>query len=252
MQPLPTTPENLPAMRTLKAEVAASRTIELGAGPGGPPSNQRRAACATQRAYPVLLVLSTLMAAVFCALYLSKPVIVRGEAAAAPAATPAAVDPDAGTIQPLAPAPEALPGDEAERPQTAAPAQIARDDGDSFEETNLRIQHVLSAAGPAGQDLGRIVLDVPVLYQSGRIRWTQEDVARARSLLTRIGDYQQRARALRDEAIVLISEWDQLTVESIPEPALRADSPTLPENQGLGTAEVSTLKTSEAIEIDKP
>ena len=217
-------------------------------------ANQKRAAGSVLRIYPLLLVVSTSMAGGFCYLYLTKPVIqtsppptvrIAESQSAAPPANPAAplAEP---TVEEETLAREPEPS----RPRPSAPQGLTQDSASAFEETNLKIQHVLTAQGPGQQDLGRIVLDVPVVYPSGTIRWSQEDVAKARSLLVRLDAYQLKANDLRNEAVGLISEWDQLIVASIPEPALRADSPTLPENQGEGTSGQSALDSSEVIEIE--
>ncbi|MEM9237951.1 MAG: hypothetical protein AAGB14_14350, partial [Verrucomicrobiota bacterium] len=146
---------------------------------------------------------------------------------------------------------ESYSPEDSAKPSAAEPQHLAGN-GNAFEETNLRIQHVLGAQSQQGDDLGRVILDVPVLYQSGAIRWTEDDVSKARSLLSRIGSYQEKSRALREEAVQLISEWDQLIVDSIPDEALRADSRTLPENQGIGAADNAHLNTTDSIEIEKP
>lgn len=225
------------------------RTLEL--GPTTPAGNQRRASGAVNRAYPWLLLTSTSMAAVFCTLYILKPVVQTIPANPVVQETPAEdAEQPPGTIVP-APA-ASLPGDEPTRPAAIEPQNLAQADHDGFEETNLRIQHVLGATGPGGEDLGKITLEVPVLYQSGSVLWTREDVSKARSLLTRLEDYQAKSRALRDEAVHLISEWDDLIIRSIPETTLRADSPTLPENQGVGTADAAPLRSTESIEIESP
>lgn len=194
------------------------------------------------------------MAAIFCGLYIAKPVVQTAPSQPLPLtsneAPPGAEPKSAKTIVPAGTETEALPGDTMNRPAAVEPQKLASSDIEGFEETNLRIQHVLGATGPDGQDLGRITLEVPVLYQSGGIRWTSEDVSTARSLLTRIEDYQSKSRALRDEAVHLISEWDALIIKSIPETSLRADSPTLPENQGVGTATNAPLNSTDTIEIN--
>lgn len=233
MRPLPTNP--LPA-----TDIPAPRTLELGPASAAP--NHRRSAAA-HGAYPWLLLASTLLAGVFCFLYLTKPVIASNPSEPVTAATaeptaPAAADP-APVTKPAPASSEVVSPDTIEAPEHGP-----------YEETNLRIQHVLGASAPDGTDLGRLTLDVPVLYQSGAIRWNRDDVTKARSLLSRIDAYQDRSRALREEAVMLISEWDNLIVSSIPEPALRADSPTLPENQGPGAADQAPLRSTEAIEID--
>ncbi|MCH7227157.1 hypothetical protein [Haloferula sp. A504] len=243
MRPLPTSPESLaPARPSVGAKPA---TLELGPTQS---SNQRRQTCPTQRAYPWLLGVSTLLAGVFCFLYITKPVI----GAAAPAS--GSEDSKSALNAPPAAAADvsspAGPGEAPTKPSVVAPGALAGEERSPFEETNLRIQHILGATGPQGEDLGRITLDVPVLYESGVVRWTEEDVAKARSLLSRIQQHRQRSREIRDEAVGLIAEWDQLIIESIPERTLRADSPTLPENQGAGTAGDAPLKSTDSIEID--
>ncbi|MDB6076759.1 MAG: hypothetical protein JWO82_506, partial [Akkermansiaceae bacterium] len=138
------------------------------------------------RAYPWLLIASTGLAAVFCVLYLTKPVIVAGVpavaqpvapavAAAKPAPVVAAAlkQPDAKVL----PDAKALPG-ELSRPEATDPRGLGAGNANPFEETNLRVQHVLGAQGPAGEDLGRIVLDVPVLYRSRALRWTPKEINR--------------------------------------------------------------------------
>ncbi|MEP4078724.1 hypothetical protein [Haloferula sp.] len=252
MRPLPTSPESLPTESPEEELVPTGRVLDLGASN----SNQRRAICPTQRSYPWLLGISTIMAGAFCFLYINKPVIVTESAieisptlAASPAAMPKAERKKASKSE--SPMSNTLPGDHGPRVRATEPRNLSSN-GSNFEETNLRIQHILGAQSTEGDDLGRVILDVPVLYQSGAVRWTQEDVTKARSLLTRIGSYQERSRALREEAVTLISEWDDLIVTSIPEGALRADSPTLPENQGIGAAQEALLNTTESIEIENP
>ncbi|MGB6221989.1 hypothetical protein [Haloferula sp.] len=244
MRPLPTSPASQPAPQAEKP-VLTRRALELGATS----TNQRRTSCPTQRAYPWLLGVSTLMAGAFCFLYINKPVIVTESSqqlSPALAASP---------IESLKPADSDLTSPDSDRKSPrirASEPQNLQGNGSAFEETNLRIQHVLGAQSTEGDDLGRVILDVPVLYQSGAVRWTQDDVAKARSLLTRIGSYQEKSRSLREEAVTLISEWDELVVSSIPESALRADSPTLPENQGIGASREATLNTTNSIEIETP
>jgi hypothetical protein len=254
MRPLPTSPESLPTPRSEKPELAAGRVLELGASN----ANQRRTSCPTQRAYPWLLAVSTLMAGVFCFLYINKPVIVTdANGGILPILSADIQSPNSANKPLITSSDSAATGDEAfsnsKAPRVrASEPQNLSGPGSSFEETNLRIQHVLGAQSIEGEDLGRVILDVPVLYQSGAIRWTQEDVTKARSLLERIGSYQEKSRSLREEAVTLISEWDELIVSSIPETVLRADSPTLPENQGIGAAEEATLNTTDSIEIETP
>jgi len=204
-------------------------------------ANRRSNACAVSRAYPWLLVLSTLVAAAFCLLYMTKPVIVPAPAmiaaGTAPQAMAAAEAPGKAAARQasLLPSRDSLPGEKPEppaQPLASDPreAYLTPPVTSAFEETNLRIQHILTAETPGG-GLDRIVLDVPVLYQSRNLRWTQAEVEQARILLIRLMDYQDQSRALRAEGIALLDAWNNLVDRSIPGAALRADSPSLPSNQ---------------------
>jgi len=223
--------EAMPSLPTVLAPASAAYSA----------ANRRApASCGAQRAYPWLLLASTAVAALFCLLYITKPVIVpapamiaplaAGKAATAPATTTSTV-----TSQPdLMPATDALPGEQQADarpvpgdPRSAVPGPPSTS---AFEETNLRVQHVLTAEAPGGQ-LDRIVLDVPVLYQSRNLRWTVAEVAEARELLIRLMDYQEKSRELRAEGLGLLDTWNHLIGQSIPATELRADSPSLPANQ---------------------
>ena len=224
-------PSAFPASRSAPAQAATSWRQHFAGRP------------APQPVYPVLLTASTLLASLFCYLYLTKPVIVS----AAPAIAPHSADPTAAS-PPASPQPAAkpaallpggdhLPGDSrsastnpdlpSTRPGRSLPGSRSIP---AFEETNLRIQHILNAESPAG-DLSRIVLDVPVLYQTGNLAWTGSQVAESRVLLQDLTTYQEKARELRDEGGRLLAAWNRLLAQSIPTPILRADSPALPANQ---------------------
>jgi hypothetical protein len=267
MRPLPTTTHPAPLAAKPAAALGAPQTLELGPlnGNSPPAPNRRATACPVQRSYPFLLVASTALAAVFCGLYIHKPVIVAGNppgppptphppppppAATANAPAPAfAALPPAAPADSLLPQAKALPGD-LTKPLPADPRRLGSttDAGaNPYEETNLRIQHVLKAQGPAGEDLGKIMLEVPVLYRSRALRWTPEEVARARDLMTRIGSYQEASRMVRDEGQKLLAEWNALVGGSIPAAVLRADSPSL-SREALPAASQG-LDSTEAIEI---
>ncbi|KAB2638091.1 MAG: hypothetical protein DVB25_08615 [Verrucomicrobia bacterium] len=223
------------------------------------------------RAYPLLLLLSTAVAAIFCLLYIIKPNVPLAAALAGPPPTPAAKPPvvsqipPASTALPAAPVvsllPDAarLPGDShlsGPATPTLAPgprrtqATTATAPATSFEETNLHIQHILTATTPSG-DLTRIVLNVPVLYQSRKLAWTEGEVAESRALLKRLSAYQENSRALREEAAQLLAGWNHLVEHSMPTLVLRADSPSLPANQdhAEGGGQAAGLDTSEAIQL---
>jgi len=213
--------------------------------------------------YPAMLMISTLLSAAFCILYLTKPVVsITGgggtpvdEAPAAPE-LPGTKPPAVPTGESeLMPDPGRLPGDPGARVAASKPADRASDlpagsATSALEETNLKIQHVLSAESPDGE-LARIVVDVPVLYQSRQLRWSASQVAEAEALLAQLRAHQQQTRALRADGMLLLDAWKSLVARSIPAPALRADSPTLPVNQPAEHANPPPAgrETSESIEV---
>ncbi len=263
MKPLPIQPHNLPAPPITSGTWTATATCRAAR-----PTVRRRSV-----AQPVLLVLSTLLAATFCILYLTKPVvrIVAADptrpapANPIPTATPAAPtapdrvarsSPTAKPAKPAAPSTPAADAPASGAPLPADPADLAgagapKSSPDAeFEETNLKVQHVLSVVAPDGE-IGRVVTEVPVLYQTRTLRWDQAQVAAARNLLAALQAHQQKARALRAEGIALLDAWQALVAGSIPTPALRADSPTLPANQAGESARrgPAGLETSKSIEV---
>lgn len=242
MSPESPEPNRTPLPDPLDSDGYHARQLEI--KPKPTTSNHRRQRGDIQPVYPWMLIASTALAGLFCYLYLTKPVIAlnsstQGIPSSEKNSSTQKPDPNTTT-----------PPSSVESVESVEPRELDTSDASPYEETNLRIQHVLSASGPAGEDLGRITLNVPVLYQSGQIRWTPEDIQSAQSLLQRINQHQQKAQQLRQEAVTLIGEWDELMIQSVPEPALRADSPTLPENQGVGSANASTIRSTDAIKID--
>ncbi|MEI7953730.1 MAG: hypothetical protein WCJ66_01055 [Verrucomicrobiota bacterium] len=213
------------------------------------------------RAYPWLLLLSTSVACLFCFMYISKPEFYLSKAVATPTLTRAAkptlpLQPTA-TVVPappvaggLLPGAASLPGDTDTPPSGPRPTQGGKPPTASFEETNLHIQHVLTATTPGG-DLSRIVLNVPVLYQSRSLAWTDAEVAESRELLKRLSTYQENSRLLREEAGQILAGWNHLLERSIPSSVLRADSPSLPINQdqAAGRSQGLGLDTTESIQI---
>jgi hypothetical protein len=256
MRPLPTTTQAAPLAAKPAQLATAPQTLELGplSNSTSPAPNRRSAACPVQRAYPWLLLTSTALAALFCGLYMTKPVIVAGRQPG-PAATANSPAPTLASIQPdpadsLLPRAGALPGD-ITKPQPADPRRLASAQAgpeNAFEETNLQIQHVLKAQGPNGEDLGKIDLKVPVLYRSRALRWTPEEVAKARELMVRIGNYQEASRIIRNEGNSLLAEWNALVGSSIPTAVLRADSPSLTGDL-KPAAGTEGLDSTQAIEI---
>ena len=220
-------------------------------------ANRRAAACPGQRAYPWLLFTSTAVSAAFCLMYITKPVILASQAGS-PSVAENPVFPKAAAAgkSTMMPAHDRLPGEKS----AAHPASATRDAGiparpspspaSAFEQTNLRIQHILTAEAPGGH-LAKIDLDVPVLYRSRNLRWTAAEVAAARELLARLADYQEKSRTLRAEGAELLDSWNHLVGSSIPAGDLRADSPTLPTNQqdAADAPRPAGLDTTELIQI---
>ncbi len=203
------------------------------------PANRRAVPAPTVRFFTLALIASTLVAAVFCVLYITKPVVIAPPDGSIPAVLPeqpaamvekTATD-QAATEESLAQKPEEPLEQKPEESTAAAdkptPASAARS---GHEETNLRVQHVLNASTADG-DLSRIVLDVPVIYASRNLRWTHAEIARAREILNRLADYHEQSRILRDLGTEILLDWNQLIEQSIPAAELRADSPSLPANQ---------------------
>lgn len=215
-------------------------------------------ACFSQRAYPWLLCASTAVAASFCLLYITKPVIIPAPAMTAPtsagksivsspASSPSLAASESSATPDLIPSRDALPGENPADSQNTLPGPPPVS---AFEETNLRVQHVLTAEAPGGH-LDRIILDVPVLYRSRELRWTADEVAEARNLLVQLMNYQEKCRALHSEGSDLVSAWNRLIEQSLPAAELRADSPSLPANQrdAADTPKPAGLISSESIQI---
>jgi hypothetical protein len=212
--------------------------------------NRRAAVCRTQRIYPWLLFASTAVAAMFCLMYITKPVI---QASQSPVPAYAPPPPVRNTATPpvsvaLMPAKDQLPGEKTTR--DTAPGPFPSQAAAAFEQTNLRIQHILTAEAPGGH-LAKIDIDVPVLYRSRNLRWTAAEVADARALLARLADYQEKSQTLRAEGAELLDSWNRLVQRSIPAGDLRADSPTLPTNQqdAADAPRPAGLDTTELIRI---
>jgi hypothetical protein len=191
-------------------------------------SNRRANKSPNQRVYPWLLFTSTAVAALFCLMYITKPVIMASQNPI-PTPPPSPAPPHASSTTAnvaLIPAKEELPGEKTTPPDHASSSPAAA----AFEQTNLRIQHILTAEAPGGH-LAKIDIEVPVLYRSRNLRWTAAEVAEARTLLVRLADYQEKSQSLRAEGSELLDSWNRLVERSIPASDLRADSPTLPTNQ---------------------
>lgn len=226
-------------------------------------ATNRRAstACPAQRAYPWLLFASTTVAALFCMLYITKPVIIPAPAMISPAnagksaasslqSTSSVTTAGNSTTSNLVPSRNTLPGEPPPAADETGSTLPGPPSVSAFEETNLRVQHVLTAEAPGGH-LDRIVLEVPVLYRSRELRWTAAEVTEARQLLVQLMDYQEKCRALRSEGSDLLGAWNRLIEQSLPATELRADSPSLPANQldAADSPRPAGLISTESIQI---
>lgn len=217
-------------------------------------ANRRTTSSMVQRLYPWLLFASTGVAAFFCFAYITKPVVV-----AAPSLSPAEQgagnlaihEPAKDDTLPNTPPPDedGFPGDGGLVPDNNIPSALVTSD---FEETNIRIQHVIDAESPSG-DVRRLTIDVPVLYRSRMLRWSHSEAEQARNLLARLSAYQEQVRSLRTEGTELLDAWNALMDSSIPTQALRADSPSLPGNQRhpFSSATNNASDTIETIKLQK-
>jgi hypothetical protein len=197
--------------------------------------------------YPVLLVTSTAISALFCFLYLTKPVLLPAPLIHEPVteavvpeapATPSAPEAIAATVPDSSPASKQLPGDAS----VSAPPKPAN--ANPFEETNLSIQHVVTAQAPGGITK-RLDFKVPVLYRSRNLLWTTQDIALAHDLLGRLSLHQQKTHQLRTEAVALETAWNALIERSTPSQGLQADSPTLIGNQELPGTPATSLRNAQ-------
>lgn len=211
-------------------------------------SNRRSAYAKSQGIYPLLLVFSTAVAGVFCYAYITKPVL--------PTNLPTASVPRIS--EPIAPVPVAKAATPVVDPATTKPKNHSPINKQQlppaplttgFEESNIRMQHILDAESASG-DIHRIVIDVPALYKSRNLRWSQEDAAQARVLLKRLEDYQEKSRALRDEGGLILKDWNALMDASVPNQVLRADSPSISANL-LKTSRLSQSPKQDSVKIQR-
>lgn len=253
MKPIPA-PSAAEEVRQEASPSPASDLLRSAAGRHSQ-SNRRSPHSFLQRAYPWLLALSTATALFFGLMYINKDYVVIGnerEELPADSPDPAMIGEGVATLLPNR---QNLPGDQPApvgNPEPAIPKQL---DGTAplharYEETNMRVQHILNATTESGH-ISRIDLEVPVLYQSRQLRWSADEVIRAREILVQLMDYQDKSRQLRAQGEGLLRSWNDLVGHSIPSVRLRADSPSLPENQKDVMAVGGALDTTtrDAIEI---
>lgn len=254
-------------MKPLSTQNSSAIEIAEGSQPAptaaNPPfsaANRRTSPCPAPCVYPWLLFASTTIAAGFCLLYITKPVIVTSPspspiysstpatiaATPIPTITPTTIAATPIPATSLLPGQNRLPGE----PAAIEASPESHHSTSAFEQTNLRIQHLLTAEAPGGH-LAKIDLEVPVLYRSRSLRWTPTEVAVARELLARLTNYQEKSQLLRAEGAELLDSWNHLIENSIPTNQLRADSPSLPSNQqdAVPSPRPAGLNTAELIKI---
>lgn len=228
------------------------------------------------KAYPWLLGASLCMSGILCWMYVTKPVIAPAavqtpaQSESTEAVKPVMVKPTAlvGKAAPLAPSENLLPGEEPKNvtatgsrhpaaPLRVDPGKLAAMRGSSsaqgngWESTNLKVQHILSADSGNGE-LEKIILNVPVRYETRTMRWTPTDVEKARNVLARLMIYERDLNNLRQQGKGILKDWNSLLESTVPSAVLRADSPSLPYNHGSGTQQGDLPDSSSVIKVDKP
>ena len=212
-------------------------------------------------AYHWLLIASLLLSSILCWLYVTKPVIVQevsgADAKAGSETSAASGKGGSSTVGALVPSSDALPGESSSAhhmPKKISPGALTGPSAASapfspgWEFTNLKVQHILSA-DTGGDDLEKIVLDVPVLYESRSLRWTHDDIAKARKLMQRLVVYETNLNQLRNEGQEILQDWNQLIESTMPATVLRADSPSLPHNHGESGATGDLPDSSTLIKV---
>jgi len=242
------------------------------------------------KVYPWLLGVSITISAVLCWLYVTKPVILKSDLSSV-SQSQAMVSSKGSAEGPLrgsgagksahgkatlVPSDSNLPGSSSgmnrsagstspahlphngQSPRTINPAMLAKSHAGAigspfflgWESTNLKVQHILSVDAGGGT-LEKIVLNVPVLYKTRTLRWTAEDITKARSVMKRLMEYERNLNQLRGEAQNILKDWNEILETTAPTVALRADSPTLPYNHGNGSEPKSLPDGSSAIKLEQ-
>lgn len=227
------------------------------------------------KAYPWLLGVSVALSATLCWMYVTKPVIVSAEVKEVEepmtdivTATPVKVDqPKALPGEPaLVPSGEVLPGEESSEVMATASAGSTAEaseglnkpvssglpsGGVSWENTNLKVQHILRADAGNGE-LEKIILNVPVRYETRTMRWDTGNIEQARNILARLMIYERDLNNLRQQGKGILKDWDNLIGSTVPATVLRADSPSLPYNHGSGTQPKDLPDSAAVIQVDEP
>jgi len=271
--------EPIPTTQAVAIEASPSTYERPVTGRSGRGRNVTKSAPAPElngmiKAYPWLLGTSVCLSAVLCWMYVTKPVIAAASVATSQSTVsnpPPSNEPSlpAGGAS-LIPSDTALPGAEPSATNRAAvghgakqlgspvsidPRKLAAMSGDpseaGWESTNLKVQHILSADSGNGQ-LEKIILDVPVRYETRTMRWTSMDVEKARNVLGRLMIYERDLNNLRKQGEIILQDWNSLMEHTVPAPALRADSPSIPYNHSHGNERGALPDSSTVIQVDSP
>ncbi|WP_018970714.1 hypothetical protein [Rubritalea marina] len=217
--------------------------------------------------YKFLLIFSTLAAVFFCWLYVTKPTEIVQAATSAPSDS---VITEGGTSTPQAPeassmasslvdAPS-LPGMDAELPSiqpvdpssgknsVPVPSDSSTERLVGFEETNDAIQHVLLVQSDQGNE--RVILEVPVIYQTRGLRFSPAEANEAGRILRALKIYHAQVKKLHTDGQNIQRAWDKLLMDSQPIEALRADSPSLPHST-INHASLLEGKSKNTIKVSK-
>lgn len=216
--------------------------------------------------YKFLLILSTTSAVFFCWLYVNKPAVIvyaeSNESTELASTTEAPIEQDAEAnlgFDTLSSQP--LPGENIEgNPSQENTVIIANatntplsqspsaSDDSAWEETNDRIQHVLTAES-AGQSQ-RVLLEIPVIYQTRGLRLDPSKAKEAQRVLRALKIYQQQIKKLHQDGKNIQNAWNSILMDAQPIEALRADSPSLPQ-QALNSQGMLQQNSSETIQLSK-
>ena len=217
--------------------------------------------------YKYLLTFSTLSAVFFCWLYVTKPTSAVGsngndaeDAAVGLADTPAGESSQAATENSFASLANAgLPGDTNDSPAQAQmsaankasnippPLSDSTESLVGFEETNDRVQHVITAQSHNQSE--RIILEVPVIYKTRGLRFGPQQTSEAQRVLRALKIYQSQINKLHQDGKNIQLAWDSLLMSAQPVASLRADSPSLPQKSSTHPSmllenSASTIKLS--------
>ena len=245
------------------------------------PDTTKAEAPKQSNAYAWLLVASTCLSVALCWMYLTKPVIkvvglstdssgLEGDIdsvindvltdtdsskASANVVDHMSLRPN-GASKGLLPSDDGLPGI---ANQLSAPTIIptgrssAKADHLAFsgwEKTNHKVQHVLQADSGNGV-VEKILVEVPVFYQSRTMGWSQADISAARGLLQRLMVYEGNIHALKQEGEKMLLEWNELLAKTVPSGSLRADSPSLPYNHSILATEAPLSGSEPLIKLEQ-